>query len=133
MRILTINAEDWYNGYISPQDRDWGRFEYRVEKWLIPMLDELDKRKIRAVVFCTGWLADNHPEIIRETARRGHEIGCNGYWHIEPNTMTREDFDKDQPRWEGLTVKDRFLGNVGLKGAYEKWVRVLGDMVNVNV
>ena len=41
MRILTINAEDWYNGYISPQDRDWGRFEYRVEKWLIPMLDEL--------------------------------------------------------------------------------------------
>lgn len=24
MRILTINAEDLYNGYISPQDRDWG-------------------------------------------------------------------------------------------------------------
>ena len=67
MRILTINAEDWYNGYISPQDRDWGRFEYRVEKWLIPMLDELDRRKIKAVVFCTGWLADHHPDIIRET------------------------------------------------------------------
>ena len=31
MKILTINAEDWYNGYISPQDRDWGRFEHRVE------------------------------------------------------------------------------------------------------
>ena len=89
MRILTINAEDWYNGYISPQDRDWGRFEYRVDKWLIPMLDELDRRKIRAVVFCTGWLADHHPEIIRETARRGHEIGCNGYWHIEPNCMAQ--------------------------------------------
>ena len=246
MRILTINAEDWYNGYISPQDRDWGRFEYRVDKWLIPMLDELDRRKIKAVVFCTGWLADNHPEIIRETARRGHEIGCNGYWHIEPNTMTREefeddtrkakealekvtgkqvlafrapgfavegteewffevlkkqgfitdyslygnepkeiavgdgvimeypvslykgrlpfigggyfrllpywlikramrdmpyvmmyfhprDFDTDQPRWEGLSMKERFIGYVGLKGAYGKWVRLLGDIVNVNV
>ena len=64
MRILTINAEDWYNGYISPQDRDWGRFEYRVDKLRIPMLDELDRRKIRAVVFCTGLLADNHLLII---------------------------------------------------------------------
>ena len=98
MRILTINAEDWYNGYISPQDRDWERFEYRVDKWLIPMLDELDRRKIRAVVFCTGCLAEHHPEIILDTVRRGHEIGCNGYWHIEPNTMTREEFSDDTRR-----------------------------------
>ena len=43
------------------------------------------------------------------------------------------DFDKDQPRWEGLSMKERFIGYVGLKGAYGKWVRLLGDIVNVNV
>ena len=38
------------------------------------------------------------------------------------------DFDTDQPRWEGLGLKDRFLGYVGLKGAYEKWVRLLEEI-----
>lgn len=245
MRILTINAEDWYNGYISTQDRDWERFEYRVEKGLLPMLDELDRRQIRAVVFCTGWLADHHPEIIRETVRRGHEIGCNGYWHTEPNTMSREefaedarkakealervvgrqvvafrapgfalegiegwffevlkeldfmtdyslygnepkeiaagggvimeypvslykgrlpfigggyfrllpywlikramrdmpyvmtyfhprDFDTEQPRWKGLSMKEHFLGYVGLKGAYRKWKRLLDEFYKIS-
>ena len=113
MRIMTINAEDWYNGYISPQDRDWGLFEYRVDKWLIPMLDELDQRQIRAVVFCTGWLADHHPEIIRETARRGYEIGCNGYWHIEPNTMS---------------MKERFMGYVGVSGGFRKYQKMLEEI-----
>ena len=43
------------------------------------------------------------------------------------------DFDKNQPRWEGLTAKDRFLGYVGLKGAYGKWVRLLEANVNDNL
>lgn len=95
MNILTINAEDWYNGFIPAEDKDWDRLEYRVDKMLVPMLDELDKHHVRAVVFCTGWLAEKHPEMVREIARRGHMIGCNGYWHIEPLTMSAEVFRED--------------------------------------
>lgn len=95
MNILTINAEDWYNGNIPAEDKDWDRLEYRVDKMLVPMLDELDKHHVRAVVFCTGWLAEKHPEMVREVARRGHRIGCNGYWHIEPLTMSVDEFRED--------------------------------------
>lgn len=95
MNILTINAEDWYNGFIPAEDKDWDRLEYRVDKMLVPMLDELDKHHVRAVVFCTGWLAEKHPEMVREIARRGHSIGCNGYWHIEPLTMSIDEFRED--------------------------------------
>lgn len=95
MYYLTINAEDWYNGFVPAEDKDWDRFEYRVDKLLVPMLDELDKHKVKAVVFCTGWLAEKHPEMVREVAKRGHEVGCNGYWHIEPMTLSVEEFRED--------------------------------------
>lgn len=95
MIFLTINAEDWYNGFVSAEDKDWDRFEYRVETMLIPMLDELDKRHVGAVVFCTGWLAEKHPEAVLGIVRRGHEIGCNGYWHIDPMKMSIDEFRED--------------------------------------
>lgn len=95
MNILTINAEDWYNGSIPAEDKNWDRLEYRVDKMIVPMLDELDKHKVKAVVFCTGWLAEKHPDMVREIARRGHSVGCNGYWHIEPLAMSVEEFRED--------------------------------------
>lgn len=102
MNILTINAEDWYNGNIPAEDKDWDRLEYRVDKMLFPMLDELDKHGVKAVVFCTGWLAEKHPKMVREVARRGHRIGCNGYWHIEPLTMSVEEFREDTRKAKGI-------------------------------
>ena len=56
------------------------------------------------------------------------------YWFIKramrdmPYVMTYfhpRDFDTDQPRWEGLGLKDRYLGYLGLKGAYRKWLKVI--------
>ena len=95
MNILTINAEDWFHAIIKPGDKDWDRFSYRVDILLLPMLQELEKRGIRAVVFCTGWLAACHPEIVKTIAKMGHIIGCNGYWHDEPNKMSKEEFIAD--------------------------------------
>lgn len=242
MNILTFNPEDWYNGNISPKDTNWERFEYRVDKMVLPILDFLDQKKVKATFFCMGWLADNHPELVREIANRGHQIGCNSYMHAEPNTLTKEqfyddvkrsreilekvsgksveayrapsfatlgieewyfdvlkdlgfkydcsiygakptvingikefpvckykgkipysgggyfrlmpyrlikslmrnndyvmtyfhprDFDKEQPRWEGLSTKDRFLSYAGLDSAYDKWMKMMNDFDFVNV
>ena len=43
------------------------------------------------------------------------------------------DFDKEQPRWEGLSAKDRFLNYVGLNGAYNKWLKMMNDFKFVSV
>ena len=242
MNILTFNPEDWYNGNVNPQDTNWERFEYRVDKMILPVLDVLDMRGVKATFFCMGWLAENHPEIVKEIANRGHQIGCNSYMHAEPNTLSRElfledlkrskeilemvsgkpveayrapnfategieswyfevrgelgfkydsslfcdkpymingikefpvnrykekipysgggyfrlmpyslikrwmkkshyvmtyfhprDFDKEQPRWEGLSAKGQFLNYVGLDGAYDKWLKMMNDFKFVNV
>ena len=59
------------------------------------------------------------------------------YWFIQramrdmPYVMMYfhpRDFDTDQPRWEGLSMKERFIGYVGLKGAYEKYQRLLEEI-----
>lgn len=242
MNILTFNPEDWYNGNVNPQDTDWRRFEYRVDKMILPILDVLDKKEVKATFFCMGWLAEKHPEIVKEIANRGHQIGCNSYMHAEPNALTMNqfyddvkcskellekvsgktveayrapnyaihgieewyfkvlkdlgfkydssvfgdkftvfegikefpvckykgkisysgggyfrlmpyclikywmknsdyvmtyfhprDFDKDQPRWEGLSTKDKFLNYVGLNSSYEKWLKMMDDFDFVNI
>lgn len=95
LNILTFNAEDWYNGFMVPEDRDWDRFEYRVDKMMYPILDLLEEKSIKATFFCLGWLSKKHPQIIKEIFRRGHSIGCNGYWHVSPKLLGKDNFLND--------------------------------------
>lgn len=81
MNILTFDIEDWYNCDFISEDFDWDKWDYRIPYTLIPLLDELDRRKIKGTFFCLGWVAEKHPEIIREIAQRGHQIGCHSYQH----------------------------------------------------
>ena len=47
----------------------------------LQVLDVLDKYGIKATFFLIGKNVDKHPEIAREIARRGHEIGNHTYHH----------------------------------------------------
>jgi peptidoglycan-N-acetylglucosamine deacetylase len=44
-------------------------------------LDLLDTHKIRAAFFVPGYDAQCYPDVVREIAQRGHEIGAHGYLH----------------------------------------------------
>lgn len=95
MNILTFDIEDWYNCDFISEDFEWDKWEYRVEKALIPLLDELDRRNLKGTFFCLGWLAEKHPDIIREIDRRGHQIGCHSYQHELAHRFTPEEFVAD--------------------------------------
>ena len=45
-------------------------------------LEFLDRHEIRATVFVVGELARSHPDLVREVAGRGHEIGLHGLRHV---------------------------------------------------
>lgn len=45
-------------------------------------LDFLDEHDVRATIFVVGELARSHPEVVREVAGRGHEIGLHGLRHV---------------------------------------------------
>lgn len=51
------------------------------------ILDVLDAHNARATFFLQGDTADRHPHIVREMARRGHEIGNHGYAHQDARAV----------------------------------------------
>lgn len=51
------------------------------------IMDFLEARNIRGTFFIEGGVLDQTPELVREIASRGHEIGSHGYRHVP---LTRE-------------------------------------------
>ena len=95
MNILTFDIEDWYNCDFISGDFDWNKHEVRIYEGVGRILNVLDTRGLKGTFFCLGWLAENHPSIIKEIADRGHEIGCHSYQHELSHRFTPEEFIAD--------------------------------------
>lgn len=95
MNILTFDIEDWYNCDFISEDFDWDKWEFRIPVVLYPILDELDRRGLKATFFCLGWVAEKHPEVIKEINARGHQIGCHSYQHELSSRFSPEEFVED--------------------------------------
>ena len=102
MNILTFDIEDWYNCDFISENFDWDKWEYRIPYTLMPILDELDKRELKGTFFCLGWVAEKHPEIIREIDKRGHQIGCHSYQHELSSRFTPNLFMEDTSKAKKL-------------------------------
>ena len=102
MNILTFDIEDWYNCDFISEDFDWDKWEYRIPVMLNPILDELDRRELKATFFCLGWVAEKHPEVIKEIDKRGHQIGCHSYQHELSTRLTPEQFVEDTSKAKKL-------------------------------
>jgi polysaccharide deacetylase family protein (PEP-CTERM system associated) len=99
--LLTVLLEDYFHvGAFNRiiQRGQWYRFETRFEQNTIKALDLLDRYDIKATFFVLGWIADQSPEIVREVARRGHEIASRGYYHRTIRQMTPTEFREDLQR-----------------------------------
>ena len=105
MNILTFDIEDWYNCDFISGDFDWGKHEVRIYDGVHRILDELDRRGLKGTFFCLGWLAENHPSIIKEIADRGHEVGCHSYQHELSHRFTLEEFIADTKKAKILIEK----------------------------
>lgn len=97
--LLTVLLEDYFHvGAFNPliQRGQWYRFETRFEQNTLKALDLLDRFNIKATFFVLGWIAEHHPEIVKEVARRGHEIACRGlYGRRRSRPMTPGEFRED--------------------------------------
>lgn len=98
---LTVDVEEWFQ--VSNFDRvvprsDWDSMASRVEDSTRRLLDLFDETGARATCFVLGWVAERHPELVREIARRGHEIASHGYGHELVYAIGRERFAEDLRR-----------------------------------
>ncbi len=96
--LLTVVLEDYFQ--VAPlrsvvQTHRWHRFENRVQANTAKALDLLDEFGIKATFFVLGWIADEMPEVVREVARRGHEVASKGYYHRSIRQLSRAEFRDD--------------------------------------
>ncbi|PKP41088.1 MAG: polysaccharide deactylase [Bacteroidetes bacterium HGW-Bacteroidetes-10] len=95
MNILTFDIEDWYNCDFIAKDFNWDKYEVRIYHGVDRILEELEKRDLKATFFCLGWVAEKHPVVIRRIHTQGHHIGCHSYQHELSFRFNREGFKQD--------------------------------------
>lgn len=91
LNALTIDFEDWYQGLEIPME-EWPAFEDRVDRVGPELLDLLAEHDARATFFVLGAVAERYPELVREIARRGHEIATHGWSHTLVYEQSPEGF-----------------------------------------
>lgn len=99
--IVTIDVEEWFHGHnyldhVPPET--WAAQDLRVERGTARCLDLLDRHDVKATFFVLGWTAERFPDLVREIARRGHEVGCHSYGHPEVFHLSRDEFRADSER-----------------------------------
>jgi peptidoglycan/xylan/chitin deacetylase (PgdA/CDA1 family) len=92
MNILTFDIEDWYNCDFISEDFNWDKYEVRIYEGVQRILVELENRRQKATFFCLGWIAEKHPQIIRNIHNQGHHIGCHSYQHELSFRLNAEGF-----------------------------------------
>jgi polysaccharide deacetylase family protein (PEP-CTERM system associated) len=98
INALTIDVEEYYQ--VSAFESvvvfaEWTRFESRVEHNTLRILDLLDSHQTKATFFILAWLAERHPQLVREIVDRGHEVGSHGYAHRRVYTQDPATFQRE--------------------------------------
>lgn len=88
VKILSFDIEEWF---VYTQLEKHAEFD----NYLNTILDNLDKRKLKATFFCVGEMGRLYPDVIRKIHARGHEVGCHSNIHFWLNKMTEDECRQD--------------------------------------
>jgi polysaccharide deacetylase family protein (PEP-CTERM system associated) len=81
---MSIDVEDYF--HVSVFDgivprHQWDGMESRVVANTHRLLDLFDEFGVRSTFFVLGWVAERHPQLVRDISGRGHEVASHGYAH----------------------------------------------------
>jgi polysaccharide deacetylase family protein (PEP-CTERM system associated) len=96
--ILSFDIEDWFHPEVLNSKfptNTWDKLENRVQKNTELILNFLSKKKLKATFFYLGWIAENNPNLIKDTVSDGHEIASHGYSHKPINKLTVTQFKNE--------------------------------------
>ena len=74
------------------------RGEFGAEVGMPRLMCLFDKYKVRSTFCIPGHTIDTWPELCREVAAAGHEIGHHGWTHRPPATLDKETEDRELAR-----------------------------------
>ena len=107
VHALTIDLEDWHQLFHRRLTGEVIRPTPTVVSATLRLLDMLDETGTRATFFVVGNVAETYPGLVREVARRGHEIGSHTYSHelifrLQPAAF-KADVERSLARLQDLT------------------------------
>ena len=95
--ILTIDLEEWFHANYNR--RILNAFDENTQVRVIDntlrLLDYFSIHGHKATFFVLGYIAEKHPDLIKEIYERGHEIASHGYVHELIYKQTRDEFKYD--------------------------------------
>jgi polysaccharide deacetylase family protein (PEP-CTERM system associated) len=101
VNALTVDVEDYYHVSAFEQDvqRDhWDQYASRVVGSTGRLLELLGRHGVQATFFVLGWVAERHPQLVRDLYAAGHEVGSHGYWHRLIYRQSVDEFRQDVRR-----------------------------------
>lgn len=102
---LSIDVEDYFHAAnlaeVCPI-RSWHQLPSRVEAATFKLLDLLDESQVKASFFVLGYSALNHPQIVKEIIKRGHELASHGFAHKIAYLQNQKQFSRDVTRSKKL-------------------------------
>jgi polysaccharide deacetylase family protein (PEP-CTERM system associated) len=102
---MSVDVEDYFHvaalSEAIPRG-DWDGMNRRVDQSTRRLLDLFDSSDTKATFFMLGWVAERHPELVREIQARGHEVACHGYSHRMVYDQSPEEFREETLRSKTL-------------------------------
>jgi len=98
---LSIDVEEYFHPTEVAQSvrpDEWPYLPSFVEMQTMLVLDMLAQHGVSATFFVLGWVAEHHPQIVRQIRQAGHEIGCHSYLHSLVYDLTPSQFREDTRR-----------------------------------
>jgi peptidoglycan/xylan/chitin deacetylase (PgdA/CDA1 family) len=107
--VLSVDLDEWYHcpwatGSRRARWKDTATFfrehygsdgpsgELRAPT--VRILDLFDRLQIKSTFFVLGEVAALYPELVQQIAERGHEIGCHGLYHVDPELIGADGFHR---------------------------------------
>jgi polysaccharide deacetylase family protein (PEP-CTERM system associated) len=92
---FTVDVEEYFQvsalePYVSRAR--WGELPSRVSESMGRLLELLREHEAKGTFFVLGWIAERYPELVREIAEAGHEVGSHGWDHRRVTELTPEEF-----------------------------------------
>lgn len=99
--MMSVDVEDWFhveNLRSAIPRRSWEEQPQRVVRNTTRILDLFDDHDTRATFFVLGWVAERHPELVKDIEARGHEVASHGHSHRLIYNQDPDAFRRDLQR-----------------------------------
>ena len=101
LNAMSVDVEEYFHASalarVAPHAH-WDALPSRVDPTTRRLLDLFASRHVYATFFVLGWVAERHPELVRDIVAAGHEVASHGYGHEIVYTLSPAAFRQDVRR-----------------------------------